>query len=278
MIEIGKYASLDVLKLVDFGAYLNGGNLGEILLPKKYLPENAKINDIIDVFIYLDSEDRIIATTEKPFAQVGDFAFLEVIEKSKIGAFLDWGLEKDLLCPFREQKRELLENRFYVVYVKLDEKSNRIIATTKIDKYVDTFQHNFQEGEEVEALICYRTDIGYKAIINGTHFGIIYENEIFQNIKIGDKLKAYIKKVREDKKIDLSLTKPGYERISDSTVKILEIIKERGGFVAITDNSSPDIIYSVFGESKKTFKKAIGSLYKQRLITLEQDGIKVVNK
>ena len=276
MVEIGKKSNLRIVKLVDFGAYLDGGEeQGEILIPIKYLPADAKVDDILEVFIYMDSEDRILAVTKMPIAMVGEFAFLEVIAKSQFGAFLNWGLEKDLLCPFREQKREMEEKRSYVVYISLDEKSNRIIASSKIDKYLDLTPHEFKEGQEVDLLVCYHTELGYKAIINSSHYGMIYENEIFQKIKIGDKLKGYIKKVREDLKIDLTLTKAGYEKIDSVSQKILNIIKERGGFVAITDKSEADKIYAIFGESKKTYKKAIGALYKQRLISLEVDGVKI---
>lgn len=277
MVKIGRSNSLLVIRKVDFGAYLDGEELDEILLPERYLPKNCKIDDTIEVFIYLDSEDRLVATTEKSYAEVGDFACLKVVDLGPAGAFLDWGLPKDLLVPFREQKEKMIEGREYVVFVYLD-KSNRIAASSRLDRFLGKEPASFQEGEEVELLICDQTDIGYKAIINSTHWGVLYKNELFQKLKKGQQIKGFIKKVRDDGKIDLSLQKPGPEKVDELSEKILNTLKEQGGFLSVTDKSSPKSISDLFGCSKNTYKKAIGGLYKKRLITLEKSGIRLCEK
>ena len=278
MAEIGVFNNLRVIKEVDFGVYLDGGEHEEILLPRKYVPENCKVDDTIKVFIYLDSEDRFIATTETPYAIVGDFALLKVIAVESVGAFLDWGLLKDLLVPFGEQSPTMEIGKSYVVKVYVDKQSNRIAATTRLDRYLDNEPGNFHAGQEVELLICNQTDIGYKAIINGTHWGVLYSNEVFQPLKSGQKTKGYIKKVRGDDKIALSLHKPGYERVDDITDTIINVLKEQGGFISVTDKSSPETINKLFGVSKKTYKKAIGAIYRKKLITIEDDGIRLSSK
>ncbi len=278
MAKIGVFNNLRVIKEVDFGVYLDGGEHDEILLPRRYVPENCKVDDNIRVFIYLDSEDRFIATTETPYAIVGDFALLKVVAVESVGAFLDWGLLKDLLVPFGEQSPTMETGKSYIVKIYVDKQSNRIAATTRLDRYLDNEPGNFHAGQEVELLICSQTDIGYKAIINGTHWGVLYSNEVFQPLKSGQKTKGYIKKVRDDNKIDLSLHKPGYKRVDDITDTILNVLKEQGGFISVTDKSSPEAIYKLFGVSKKTYKKAIGAIYRKRLITIENDGIRLGSK
>ena len=275
MAEIGIFNNLRVIKEVDFGVYLDGGEHEEILLPRRYVPENCKVDDNIKVFIYLDSEDRFIATTETPYAMVGDFALLKVVAVESVGAFLDWGLLKDLLVPFGEQSPTMEIGKSYIVKIYVDKQTNRIAATTRLDRYLDNEPGNFHAGQEVKLLICNQTDIGYKAIINGTHWGVLYSNEVFQPLKSGQKTKGYIKKVREDNKIDLSLHKPGYERVDDITDTIINVLKEQGGFISVTDKSSPETINKLFGVSKKTYKKAIGAIYRKRLITIESDGIRL---
>ena len=275
MAEIGVFNNLRVIKEVDFGVYLDGGEHEEILLPRRYVPENCKVDDNIRVFIYLDSEDRFIATTETPYAMVGDFALLKVVAVESVGAFLDWGLLKDLLVPFGEQSPTMEIGKSYIVKIYVDKQTNRIAATTRLDRYLDNEPGNFHAGQEVKLLICNQTDIGYKAIINGTHWGVLYSNEVFQPLKSGQKTKGYIKKVREDNKIDLSLHKPGYERVDDITDTIINVLKEQGGFISVTDKSSPETINKLFGVSKKTYKKAIGAIYRKRLITIESDGIRL---
>ena len=277
MAEIGVLNNLRVVKEVDFGVYLDGGEHGEILLPRRYVPENCKVDDNIRVFIYLDSEDRLIATTERPYAMVGDFALLKVVAVESAGAFLDWGLPKDLLVPFSEQSPIMEKGKSYIVRVYVD-KSNRIAGSTRLDKYLDNDTGNFHVSQKVELLICNQTDIGYKAIINGTHWGVLYYNEVFQSLKSGQKTKGYIKKVRDDNKIDLSLQKLGYEKIDDITETILGVLKEQGGFISVSDKSTPETIHKLFGVSKKTYKKAIGAIYRKRLITIENNGIKLVSK
>ena len=276
MAEIGKLNTLRVVKEVDFGLYLDGGEHGEILIPKRYVPENCKPEDNIEVFIYLDSEDRIIATTEKPYIKVGEFAMLQVVAVNQIGAFLYWGLPKDLLVPFREQKQKMEEGKWYIVTAYLDPDSKRLVASAKIDKFLDNLPPDYEDGEEVDLLISGESDLGFNAIINSMHLGVLYKNEVFQPLKKGDKIKGYIKKIREDEKIDLILQKPGYQKVDDISMKIVDILKEHGGFIAITDKSDPDTIYNLFGVSKKTFKKAIGSLYKLRIISINDEGIKLV--
>ncbi|MCK5822909.1 MAG: GntR family transcriptional regulator [Bacteroidales bacterium] len=276
MTEIGKINKLQILREVDFGVYLDGDDYGEILMPKKYLPENYKIDDFIEAFVYLDSEDRIVATTEKPYAMVDDFAFLKVVAVNEFGAFLDWGLIKDLLVPFNQQKQKMEEGQSYLVYIYLDEKSERIAASSKLDKFLDKQPVDYKEGQEVNLIISKQTNIGYKAIINNTHWGVIYKNEVFQTLTKGQKIKGYIKKIREDEKIDLSLYKKGYEKVDDSLNIILEILENHDGFISVTDKSSPETIYEMFGISKKTYKKSIGALYKKKLISIENNGIKLI--
>jgi len=276
MAEIGKLNSLRIVKEVDFGLYLDGGEHGEILLPKRYVPENAKPEDILEVFIYLDSEDRVIATTETPYIMVGEFACLKAVAITSMGAFLDWGLMKDLFVPFREQKQKMEEGKWYVVTVYLDYDSKRLVASAKIEKFLDNLPPEYDAGEEVDLLISGETDLGFNAIINNKHSGILYKNEVFQPLKKGDRIKGYIKKIREDEKIDLLLQKPGYQKVDDISMRIVDVLKEHKGFIAITDKSDPDTIYNLFGVSKKTFKKAIGSLYKFRVISIEDKGIRLL--
>lgn len=275
MIEIGKYNTLGIVKILSFGAYLDGGEMGEILLPIKYLPSESQVDDIIEVFIYNDSEDRIIATTDRPFAQVGDFAYLRVQEVNKIGAFLDWGLVKNLLVPFREQKETMQAGKSYIVYIYIDEETDRIVASAKIDKFLDKTSKDYKENQEVELLIKNKTDIGYNAIINGKHLGLLYDNEVFQTLKTGQKIKAYIKKVRDDEKIDLSLFPSGYENIDKYTELILNKLRENHNFLPLTDKSLPQEIYKLLEISKKNFKKAIGKLLKNNIVKIEEKGIRL---
>ncbi|MBL7893248.1 MAG: GntR family transcriptional regulator [Bacteroidia bacterium] len=275
MTEIGKLNTLSVVKELDFGIYLDGQQLGEILMPRRYVPAGTKPGDKLEVFIYLDSEDRFIATTEKPFAMVGDFALLDVVGVNSIGAFLDWGLPKDLLVPFREQKQKLEVGKSYVVYVYLDVETNRIVASAKPEKFLDRSPANFEEGEEVDLLILSKTDLGYKAMINKTYTGVLYKNEVFESLEKGQQLKGYIRKIRPDGKVDLILHKPGYEKVDDISKQILDKLKEKSGFIALNDKSSAESIYEMFRVSKKTYKKAIGALYRERVITIEDAGIRL---
>ena len=275
MVNIGRYNSLRVIKEVDFGVYLDGENEGEILMPIRYVPKECQVGDVVDVFLYLDSEDRPIATTEKPYAQVGEFAMLRVKSVNKIGTFLDWGIMKDLLVPFREQKVTMAEERSYLVYIHVDEESRRIVASAKLNKFLNKTIPEYVIGQEVDLMIESETDLGYKAIVNNLHWGILYENEVFEQLDKGLKIKGYIKKIRTDNKIDLSLQPLGYVKVDPITQMILDQLKKEGGFIAVSDKSEAETVYKVFGISKKTFKQALGALYKQRLITISPDGIRL---
>ncbi|HJC93058.1 MAG TPA: GntR family transcriptional regulator [Candidatus Phocaeicola excrementigallinarum] len=274
-IRLGRYNQLTVVKEVDFGVYLDGDEDGEILLPKRYVPEGCVVGDMLNVFIYLDMDERLVATTLEPYAQVGDFACLEVAWVNQYGAFLDWGLMKDLFIPFREQKVKMQKGHRYVVYVELDEESFRIMATAKVEKYLSDEMPDYQSGEEVDVMIWQRTDLGYKVIVDNKFGGMIYHNEIFQPLEIGMKLPAYIKQVRPDGKIDLELQKAGAHQVGDFSGKLLQFIKDHGGYTSINDKTDAEIIYGTFGVSKKIFKKAVGDLYKKRLIVLEEGGIRL---
>lgn len=274
MLEIGKINELKVVKEVDFGIYLDGGEYGEILMPKRYVPKDCKPEDLLKVFIYRDSEDRLIATTETPKAMVGDFALLKAASITTVGAFMDWGLPKDLLVPYREQNGKMERDKNYVVKVYLDNESQRIVGSTKINRFLDNLPPEFKENQEVDIFIIGKTDLGYKAIINNTHTGMLYKNEVFQTIKQGQTLKAFIKKVRDDEKIDLCLEKAGFEKQDSLSERILEYLKDNEGFLELTDKSSPEKIYEVFQTSKKNFKKAVGALYKKRMIKIEDNGIR----
>jgi hypothetical protein len=295
MAEIGKMNRLQVLRPTDCGVMFDGETLGEILMPNRYvchslrsLPCSSgaslatlgskawKPGDVVDVFLMLDSEERLTATTVKPLAQVGEFACLRVASITRIGAFLDWGLPKDLFVPFREQKIEMQEGRSYVVRIYLDETSGRIAASSKLDKFLDLTPPTYKTAENVQLLICDKTDLGFKAIVNGTHWGILFYNEVFQPLERGQKIDGFIKQVRPDGKVDLCLHKPGFEKVTDLTDVILNYIKAQGGFMPVTDKNPPEEIYRLFGVSKKTYKMAIGSLYKKRLITFESNGTKLV--
>ncbi len=276
MAQIGKLNHLEVLKEVDFGIYLDGGELGEILMPKRYVPEGTMPGDYLDAFIYLDSEDRLIATTEKPLAMVEEFALLEVVSVSSVGAFLNWGLPKDLFVPFREQRKPMEAGQKYLVYVYLDTDTKRIAASSKIESYLDNIPVDYDENEDVDLIIVNETDLGYSAIIDNSHLGVLYKNEVFQPLNPGDRLSGYIKKIRQDGKIDLRLDKIGYEKIGGYADEILEKMRQKNGFLPLTDKSSPEDIYKTLKISKKNFKAAIGALYKKRLINLEENGIRLL--
>lgn len=275
MARIGEFNCLEVLRKQDFGFYLNGGELGDILLPKRYAPEGCEIGQELDVFIYLDSEDRLIATTETPKAQVGQIAFLQVIAKNNIGAFLDWGLPKDLLVPFREQRVSMEIGRQYLVAVYLDHESQRLAASSKINKFLDNTPPDYEVNQLVDVLIAEETEIGYKTIIQHEHWGMLYKNEVFKKLKPGMQMQAYIKKIREDEKIDLILEQQGYTKIEAISNQILEELKSNNGILPISDKSHSELIQKQFGISKKNFKKAIGLLYKKKLIHIERDQIKL---
>lgn len=274
-IELGKFNTLEVVKEVDFGVYLDGDEQGEILLPTRYVPEDCKVGDWLNVFLYLDNEERLIATTLTPYVKVGEFACLEVAWVNEYGAFLNWGLMKDLFVPFREQKMKMQVGRQYVIYAYVDDESYRIVASAKVDRYLSKETPDYNPGDEVNILIWQKTELGFKAIIENQFSGLLFDNEIFQPIYTGDKLKAFIKQVRPDGKIDLILQKTGGEHVGDFSQTLLQHIKENGGKTSFHDKSDAGDIYETFGVSKKTFKKAIGDLYKKRLIVIESDGLRL---
>ncbi|WP_300724653.1 S1-like domain-containing RNA-binding protein [uncultured Bacteroides sp.] len=275
-IQLGKYNQLEVVKEVDFGMYLNGDEDGEILLPKRYVPEGCKPGDVLNVFIYLDMDERLVATTLEPYVQVGEFACLEVAWVNQFGAFLNWGLMKDLFVPFREQKAKMVKGGRYVVHVHLDDESYRIVASAKVEHYLSKEKPEYQSGEEVHVLIWQQTDLGYKVIVDNKYSGMLYRNEIFQPMEIGMQMNAFVKHVREDGKIDLVLQKGGAKKVEDFSEVLLQFIKDNDGYTHFNDKTDAETIYNTFGVSKKTFKKAVGDLYKKRLIILEEDGIHMV--
>ena len=277
-IELGKYNTLEVVKEVAFGMYLDGGEEGEILLPSRYVPQDCKVGDKLNVFIYLDNEERLVATTLTPLVQVGQFACLEVAWINQYGAFLNWGLMKDLFVPFREQKMKMQVGKKYVVHAHLDDESYRIVASAKVDRYLSKEVAAYQPGDEVRILIWQKTDLGFKAIIENQYSGLLYDTEIFQPLRTGMTLKAFVKQVREDGKIDLMLQKPGFEKIDDFAKTLLDYIKEHNGHITLTDKSAAEDIYDTFYVSKKTFKKAVGDLYRKRLIVLHEDGISLATQ
>lgn len=276
MINIGNFNNLKVLKLVEFGAYLDGGNNIEILLPSRYINTPLQINDSVNVFIYTDSEDRLIATTENPLIKVGEFAYLKAKQITQFGAFLDWGLPKDLLVPFREQKTRMKEDLEYLVYAYLDDTTKRIVASSKIEKFLGNKIPCYKNGESVNILVYTQTEIGYKVIVDNMFHGMLYYNEIFQEINIGDKLNAFIKTIRQDGKIDLTLSDKVENRISILSEKIYNWIVINGGETTICDKSNPKEIKEIFACSKKDFKKAIGLLYKEHRISISDKGIQVL--
>ncbi len=276
MVEVGKMNRLAVSRESDFGLLLDGLQLGEILMPKRYVPKTWSVGDKVDVFVYLDSEDRLTATTKRPKAMVGEFALLRCKDASKIGAFLEWGLPKDLFVPFREQRVKMRAGESYLVHVYYDKASGRIVGSSKLDKYLSSSKRFYKNGEEVDLTVWQKSDLGYKCIINDERWGMIFFNEVFQALQRGQQLKGFIKNVRPDGRIDLCLQKPGYEKVTDLTDVILKHLKEQGGFMPITSKTPPQEINAIFGVSKKTYKNAIGALYKKRLITIADDGIRLV--
>jgi len=278
MITIGKTYTLNVVKKVEFGFYLDAENLYEVLLPRKYAPRDLSVGDSIEVFLYLDSEERPVATTKMPKAQLGEFAYLPVVDINNMGAFLNWGLEKDLFVPFAEQHRPMEVGHSYIVYLYLDKLKGRITASSKIDKFLDDEKpHDFTPQQAVKLLIANSTDLGYKAIVNNSHWGVLYKNDVHQRLSFGQSIDGFIKYIRPDRRIDLSLqggkeTRDKYEKI------ILNHLTKQDGYASVHDKSDPKLISDLFGMSKKSFKKAIGALYKQKIIKIEKDGIYLVKK
>jgi uncharacterized protein len=278
MLQLGRFNTLKILRETSVGLFLGDSENAEVLLPRKYVKRHHTIDSDIEVFIYKDSEDRIIATTETPFAQVNEFAFLEAVSINKMGAFLKWGLEKDLFVPFKEQRHKMFEGFKYVVFIYIDNVTNRIVASSKLNKFLNLTDHQLAVGEEVDLLVYDESDLGYSCVINNAYKGLIYANDVFQKIKEGDRLKGYVKHIRPDKLIDLSLQPVGFKHVLSSTDLILNYLKEHQGFCDLTDKSSPDEITKRFQMSKATYKKSIGILYRQRKVVLKDDGVYLVNE
>lgn len=280
MIKLGDYNTLKILRRAEQGFYLEGDETGDILLPNRYIAPGMRIGGEIEVFIYLDQEERPIATTEKPFAKVGEFACLEVAWTNQYGAFLRWGLMKDLFCPFREQKQRMEIGRRYIVYVKIDDESYRLMATAKVDKLIETPSvddlSQLQHGQEVDCLVWQKTDLGFKTIINNRFQGQLYDNQIFRPLHGGDRLTAYVDHVRQDGKIDLTLQPTGRQQTLDFAEVLLRFLYENNGYCDMDDHSPAELIADRFKVSKKVFKKAVGDLYRRRLITIENDGLHLV--
>lgn len=276
MIQIGVYNKLEVFRESPHGMYLMDEEGEEVLLPNKYVPKGLKIDDDIEVFVYKDSEDRLVATLAKPKITLHQFACLQVKQVNQVGAFLDWGLEKDLLVPYAEQHDKMQVGRSYVVYLYEDEVTERLVATSKVERFLELKDLTVKRKDKVRVLITKASPLGYHGIINNRHWGILYRNEVFQPIRIGDQLDAYVKNIRDDLKIDLSLEQQGYAKVEPNAARILHMLKGNNGFLPLHDKSNSEMIQSQLGMSKKTFKKAIGGLYKDRLIRIERDGIYLV--
>ena len=276
MIKIGQINSLEVIKTADFGVFLDGEDYGSVLLPNKYVPEGTELGAHLDVFLYFDSESQLAATIDKPIAQVGEWGLMKIEGINKTGAFVNWGIkEKDLLIPFSEQRARFTAGQNILVYVYTDKASGRIVGTTKFNKWLDKTPANYEVNEQVDLIIAERSQLGYKAIVNGEHWGMIFPSDVFGKLFIGKKLKGYIKQVREDGKIDLALQKVGVAKMDDLSSKVIELLEKKGGFLPLNDNSSPEAIFETFRTSKGTYKKTIGGLYKAGKIVIEKDGIRL---
>lgn len=276
MIELGNYNELEILRDTSVGLFLGSEGGTEILLPNKYVPKEYEIGDKLRVFCYLDHEERPVSTNLDPYIKRNTFSLLEVVEVNQFGAFLDWGLEKHLLVPFREQREKMKEGQWYVVFCYLDEQSFRLVASNKLDKFLDNEKLEIKNGDQVDLVITRLTDLGWEVIINDTHKGLVYGNEVFQKIAVGDKMPGYIKSIRPDNKIDVSLQPLGIDSLEPTADKILKKIIENNGFLSLHDKSSPEDISRELKMSKKSFKKGIGVLYKARKIEIKEDGVYLV--
>ena len=278
MITIGSTYELDVVKAKDFGFFLDAEDLGEVLLPRKLAPADLSVGDYIEVFLYRDSEDRLVATTQNPKAYVGQFAYLNVVENTDFGAFLDWGLDKDLLVPFAEQHRPMEVGHSYLVYLYIDKNDGRIVASSKIDKFLDDEKpHDFKPQQAVNLIIANSTDLGFKAIVNHSHWGVLYKDDVHQRLSFGQSIKGFIKYIRPDGRIDLSL-QGGKETRDKNADVILNKLKDENGFMPVHDKSDPQLIAELFGMSKGAFKKAIGGMYKRKILNIEEEGIRLNEK
>ena len=278
MIELGRFNTLKILRDTDPGLFLGDDEDNEVLLPNRYVPTDFEIDDVLNVFVYLDNEERLVAVTDTPYIQKGEFALLRCNAVNEYGAFLDWGMVKELFCPFKEQAYKMKKGGWYLVYCYLDETSERLVASSKTNRFLDNKELTVEPFEEVDLIVSHPSDLGMNVIINKRHLGLIFKDDIFKDLSIGDKLKGIVKKIRPSNKIDISLSQIGYRNIEPSAQSLLDFINDNNGFLDITDKSSPEVIREVVQMSKKTFKKALGTLYKKRLVRLETDGIYLVNK
>ena len=288
MIKLGDYNTLKVTRMAQrpnphafggketFGVYLDGGKEGDILMPQKYVPEGTKVGDDVQCFVYLDAEERLIATTETPLAKVGDFAYLKCTWVNEYGAFLDWGLMKDVFCPFHEQKKKMEIGDSYIVYLHIDEESYRVVATAKIDRWLDNPNGQLKNGQKVALLVWQKTDLGFKVIIDNHYGGLVYTDQIFRYVHTGDRLEGYVQLVRPDGKVDVTLQPTGRQQTVDFAETLLQWLKDNGGHCDLGDKSDAEDIKRMFQVSKKTYKRAIGDLYKRRLIRIEETGISLV--
>lgn len=274
-LSLGKMNHMTVVRKADFGLYLDGGPTGDVLLPNRYVPKGTRVGDELDVFIYLDQDERPVATTERPLAMVGDFAFLRVAWVNEFGAFLDWGLMKDVFCPFREQKRRMEKDRSYIVHIHLDEETYRIVASAKIERYLSKEPPRYAPDQEVDILVWQKTDLGFKVIVDNQYQGLVYTSQVFRDLYTGDRLKGFVSAVRPDGKVDIALQKHGRAQTLDFSERLHEYLFEHDGYCPFTDKSDAEEIYREFHVSKKVFKRAVGDLYKRRLIVLAPDGIEL---
>ncbi len=276
MIAVGQYNELKILRETSVGLYLGDEGGEDVLLPNKYCPKKFTLGERINVFVYRDHEDRKVATNITPKILLNSFGFLRVTDVSYVGAFMDWGMEKELLVPNNEQRQKMDIDRWYIVYMLLDTETDRLYASNKIEKHLDNDSLTVKEGDQVEVMIMQKTDLGFSVIVNNLHKGLVFENEIFKTLNIGDKLPGFVKRIREDNKLDISLQPIGYENFIDVNCQVVyDILLKNKGSMAVSDKSSPDEIQALFGMSKKAFKKAVGALYKERKITVTAEGIKI---
>lgn len=276
MINIGEYNTLTILRKTDPGLFLGDGENNEVLLPNRYVPKEFNIWDKLEVFVYLDNEERLVAVTDKPYITKGEFALLRCNAVTKHGAFLDWGMVKELFCPFKEQVFKMKKGSWYLVYCYLDEVTNRLVASSKTNRFLNNKELTVKQFEEVDLIVSHPSDIGMNVIVDKKHLGLIYNDNIFMDLSIGDQLKGVVKKIRPGNKLDIALCQIGYRNIEPNAEKILHLLKDNSGFLNLTDKSDPDDIKDVLHMSKKSFKKAVGSLYKQKQIIIKEDGIYLV--
>ncbi|WP_053977663.1 CvfB family protein [Mangrovimonas xylaniphaga] len=276
MIHIGEYNTLEIVRETEPGLFLSDKEDNEVLLPNRYVPESFEIGDELEVFVYLDNEERLVAVTDQPYITKGDFALLRCNAVTKFGAFLDWGMVKELFCPFKEQVFKMKEGGWYLVHCYLDEETERLVASSKTNRFLDNTNLTVEVFDEVDVIVSHPSEIGMNVIVNKKHQGLIFKDNIFKDLSVGDRLKGFVKKIRKDNKLDIVLEQIGYRSIEPNADIILKELKDNGGYLELTDKSDPELIKEVLQMSKKNFKKGIGNLYKQRLIEIKEDGIYLV--